>query len=112
MKLAEEQMAKTQEQVDFNGSLDGKRLIGNSFAYDILQDDGSGVITISYNAIQDVKVVALVASTQGYVYKRAEQQCGSGTGQFSLNCTGLRKGQYIIYINVDGNQFAEKVNVK
>lgn len=112
MRLAEEQMAKTRGQSDFEGSLDGKRLIGNDFAYDILQDDGSNMITINYNARQDVKVVALVASTQGYVYKRAEQQCEAGTGQFSLNCTGLRKGQYIIYINVDGNQYAEKVNVK
>lgn len=112
MRLAEELMAKTRGQSDFEGSLDGKRLIGNDFAYDILQDDGSNMITINYNARQDVKVVALVASTQGYVYKRAEQQCEAGTGQFSLNCTGLRKGQYIIYINVDGNQYAEKVNVK
>jgi len=112
MNLAAERMAKTRGQADFEGSIDGKRLIGNDFAYDILQDDGSNMITINYNARQDVKVVALVASTQGYVYKRAEQQCEAGTGQFSLNCTGLRKGQYIIYINVDGNQFAEKVNVK
>ena len=112
MNLAAERMAKTLWQADFEGSLDGKRLIGNDFAYDILQDDGSNVIIINYNARHDVKVVALVASTQGYVYKRAEQQCEAGTGQFSLNCTGLRNGQYIIYINVDGNQYAEKVNVK
>ena len=34
----------------------------------------------------------------------------SGSGQIPIDCTGLRKGQYIIYINVDGDKYAEKVN--
>ena len=61
---------------------------------------------------QDVRVVALVANSQGYVYKRAEQDCPAGSGQIPLDCTGLRKGQYIIYIHADGDKYAEKVNFK
>lgn len=49
---------------------------------------------------------------EGYVYKRAEQYCPAGSGHIPLDCTGLRKGQYIIYINVDGEKYAEKVNFK
>ena len=56
--------------------------------------------------------MALVANSQGYVYKRAEQDCPAGSGQIPLDCTGLRKGQYIIYINADGEKYAEKVNLK
>jgi len=53
-----------------------------------------------------------VANGLGYVYRRADQSCPVGNGQTTIDCSGLRRGQYIIYINVDGEQYAEKVNLK
>lgn len=82
------------------------------FWYDLSQDDSNGRVNINYSADHDVSIVALVANSQGYVYKRAEQDCPAGSGQIPLDCTGLRKGQYIIYINADGDKYAEKVNFK
>ena len=109
-RLAAEQAEKSQGQA---GSIaNGKKPVGGAFAYDIAQDDGSSRIVVNYDTSRDVKVVALVANSQGYVFKRAEQQCGAGTGQFTIDCDGLNRGQYIIYINVDGEQAAEKVNLK
>lgn len=82
------------------------------FWYDLSQDDSNGRVNINYSADHDVSIVALVANSQGYVYKRAEQDCPAGSGQIPLDCTSLRKGQYIIYINADGDKYAEKVNFK
>lgn len=109
-RLAEEEQARLWG----SGSGDPANSRGNDsgFRYDISQDDGSGQISINYAAGHDVRVVALVANSQGYVYKRAEQDCPAGSGQIPIDCTGLRKGQYIIYINVDGEKYAEKVNLK
>ena len=109
-RLAEEEQARLWG----SGSGDPANSRGNDsgFRYDISQDDGSGQVNINYDADHDVRVVALVANSQGYVYKRAEQDCPAGSGLIPLDCTGLRKGQYIIYINADGEKYAEKVNLK
>lgn len=110
-RLAAEQAVKIRWQAVPDGTCDGKHKIGGIFAYDISQADGSGVVTVSYDAWQDVKVIALVASTQGYVFKRTDQLCEAGTGQFTIDCADLRRGQYIIYMKVRGDQVAEKVNL-
>ena len=94
----------------FGNGLNGAS--GDGFVYDIVQDDGGNRVTVNYNSSHDTKVVALVANAQGYVYKRAEQQCEAGSGQFTIDCAGLRRGQYIIYINTDGDRYTEKINLK
>ena len=114
-RLAAEQAAKTRGQSDSSvpdGIPDGKRPIGHGFAYAVWQDGGSSLITVAYDASRAVKVSALVASSQGYTYRHTEHQCEAGAGQFTIDCSGLRRGQYIIYINVDGEQAAEKVCLK
>lgn len=112
-RLVEEELARWQPSPlspddDHNPQKRGK----DGFTYEISQPDGSDVVTIHYDTDHDVRLTALISNGLGYIYRRADQSCPTGTGQFSLNCTGLRNGQYIIYINVDGNQYAEKVNVK
>ena len=84
----------------------------DGFTYDLSQDDVSGMVTIHYATNHDTQMTALVANTQGYVYRRADQSCAAGIGSTTIDCSGLRRGQYIIYINVDGEQYAEKVNLK
>ena len=84
----------------------------DGFSYELSQPDGSDLVTIHYDTDHETRVTALISNGLGYIYRRADQTCPAGSGQLSLNCTGLRKGQYIIYIHVDGNQYAEKVNVK
>ena len=83
---------------------------GNGFAYKIASD-GNG-ITIDYQSDGPAKVVAILASNQGYVYQRRELNVPAGTGQLDLNTNGLRRGQYVVYLNVNGKDHAEKVNLK
>jgi hypothetical protein len=84
----------------------------DGFTYEISQPDGNDVVTIHYDTNHDVRVTALISNGLGYIYRHFDHSCLAGTDQLSLNCAELSKGQYIIYINVDGNQYAEKVNVK
>ena len=100
-RLAAEQAAKTRGQSDNSipGGVPGiKRQMDNGFAYAVSQDGGGSLITVAYDASRAVTVSALVASSQGYTYRHTEHQCEAGAGQFTIDCSGLRRGQYIIYI--------------
>ena len=79
------------------------------FAYHISQDEGTKTVTVSYSSEQPVKVTALLANSQGYVYYRASQSDGSA---ISLSYGNLRPGQYILHINIGSEKYAEKFNVK
>ena len=81
----------------------------NMFAYEISQNDNS--ITIYYQAEGNLRIIALLASNQGYVYQRQERKGAIGSDQISLSTNGLHKGQYVVYLNVNGQPYAEKVNV-
>ena len=110
-RLAEEELARWQKPSPSPDEPTNRR--GNDhFRYDITQPDGNDQVTIHYDTDHDTWVTALISNGLGYVYRRADETCPAGSGQLSLSSAGLRKGQYIIYINVDGNQYAEKVNVK
>lgn len=83
---------------------------GSGFEYEI-NNDGNG-ISVDYRLQGPAKIVALLASNQGYVYQRRELSVPAGTGHFDINTNGLRRGQYVVYLNVNGKDHAEKVNLK
>ena len=110
-RLAEEERARwlaSSPDEDSNPKSRGK----NGFTYNLPQDDNSDLVTINYSTDHATKMTALVTNALGYVYRRADQSCAVGNGQATIDCSGLRRGQYILYINVDGEQYAEKVNLK
>jgi hypothetical protein len=111
-RLAKEDAAARARSLDDDYSRRSKNCGNEGFAYNLSLNDGSNLVTIHYDIDHNTKMTALVANTLGYVYRRVDHNCDSGNGQATIDCKGLRKGQYIIYINVDGNQYAEKVNVK
>ncbi len=110
-RLAEEERARwlaSSPDEDSNPKSRGK----DGFTYNLPQDDNSDQVTINYSTDHATKMTALVTNALGYVYRRADQSCAVGNGQATIDCSGLRRGQYILYINVDGEQYAEKVNLK
>lgn len=82
----------------------------DGFSYEISQNDYS--VTIRYQADHYEKITALLTNNQGIVYQRLEKTGLAGSGQIEFNTSGLRRGQYIIYLNVDGMGYAEKFSVK
>lgn len=111
-RLAKEDAAARARSLDDDYSRRSKNCGNEGFAYNLSLNDGSNLVTIHYDIDHNTKMTALVANTLGYVYRRVDHHCDSGNGQATIDCKGLRKGQYIIYINVDGEQYAEKVNLK
>ena len=111
-RLAKEDAAARARSLDDDYSRRSKNCGNEGFAYNLSLNDGSNLMTIHYDIDHNTKMTALVANTLGYVYRRVDHNCDSGNGQATIDCKGLRKGQYIIYINVDGNQYAEKINLK
>ena len=83
---------------------------GRAFEYGITQNENG--VTIRYQAEGNPRIVALLANSQGYVYQRKEAGGTSGSGSIDLSTSGLRRGQYVVYLNVDGKAYAEKLNVK
>lgn len=82
----------------------------NGFTYKIASD-GNG-ITIDYQLDGPAKILTILASNQGYVYQRKEMKAPAGTGHLDINTSGLRRGQYVIYLNVNGKSHAEKISLK
>lgn len=79
------------------------------FTYHFSQDEDSETVTISYVSDQPVKVVILLTNYQGYIYRQTSQTDGT---PINLCYNGLRRGQYILRIDVGSQHFAEKFNVK
>jgi len=69
-----------------------------------------GLVTIDYSLDSDADITALVSDAMGIVYRRTHVHNQSGTGyNLTLDCSGLRRGQYILYINVNGKVYSNEV---
>lgn len=78
------------------------------FHYDV-QVIGSKII-INYNADEDIAVKTLLSDVMGYVYRRNSVKCRSEKADsIEIDCTGMRRGNYVLYINVNGKIYSDKV---
>lgn len=82
-----------------------------NFDYEI-QTNGS-MITIIYDIKKHSHVHAMVVDVLGAIHRDIQQTNEAGTGYtMSIDCSGLRRGQYIIYINVNGTIYNCKIPIK
>ena len=72
----------------------------------------NGRVTLGYSLDADAHIVTMLADAFGMVYRRADwtQEQGEGYSRVT-DCTGLRRGTYIFYINVNGRIYSEKVSL-
>lgn len=71
-----------------------------------------GVVNITYDLDADATINTIVASHMGMVYKHKEWTQKAGLGYtVQIDCNGLRTGVYILYINVNGKPYSEKVRI-
>lgn len=70
------------------------------------------VIQLTYDLDEDVSITTIVASHTGLLCmnKQWTQRAGRGYTQ-QIDCNGLRPGIYILYINVNGKVYSEKVTL-
>lgn len=70
-------------------------------------------VSLSYSLATDSQLRFLICNTAGMVFKSVflQQQAGNDYRQ-ELDCSGLPWGDYVLYIHVNNNTFAEKVSIK
>ena len=70
------------------------------------------IIHMSYDLDEDATITTIVANHMGFLnlYNQWTQQAGQGYS-VQIDCNGLRPGIYILYINVNGKVYSEKVTL-
>lgn len=81
------------------------------FDYKLIQDDNQVVLT--YDISENAHIHIMVVDIMGVVYRNIQQTNEAGNGYtIGIDGSGLRRGQYIIYMNVNGNIYNNKIQVK
>lgn len=69
-------------------------------------------ITIDYDLTEGATVKGLVCNVMGMVFRQQSQTHGAGEHyQMQLDCTGLRRGEYVLYLNVNGQVTSSTVSL-
>ena len=95
-------------QSDDNDALDS----GNpGFSYQLATNNNH--VNIIYNLEHPAHIHAMLVDVMGTVHRELQQTNNPGVGYtMNIDCSSLRRGQYIIYINVNGTIFNTKIPVK
>ena len=81
------------------------------FAYDLVVNGKT--VTITYNIEQTATIRILIVDVMGNIYQNIQQTNPEGNNySVSIDCSSLRRGQYIAYINVNGNIYNKKFPIK
>ena len=105
---------------------------GNGFSSsnDGTSDDGSGkngldntlqdlsvsvsgsAVTVGYTLLQDATVTALLCDISGVVHRQQSQTGQAGDScQMTILCDGLRRGQYVLHLNVNGQVASQAISL-
>ena len=70
------------------------------------------MVTVTYDLTAEASVKGIVSTVSGMVMRQCEQHCAEGTGcQMRIDCAGLRRGQYVLYMNVNGQVIGYTLNI-
>ena len=71
------------------------------------------MVTVTYDLTAEASVKGIVSTVSGMVMRQCEQHCAEGTDyQMRIDCAGLRRGQYVLYMNVNGQVIGYTLNVE
>ena len=85
---------------------DGSRIIKN-----VSISTSGQTVTVGYEVAQDATVKAMVCNVAGMVLRQESQSGVAGTNnEMTINCAGLRRGQYVLYLNVNGKVTSYTIN--
>lgn len=73
-------------------------------------DVNGNIINIDYSITKSATLKILVCDVMGRLYRNETLKVDSGEGQsYSIDCNGMKHGQYIIYINVEGDVYCKNI---
>ena len=71
------------------------------------------MVTVTYDLTAEASVKGIVSTVSGMVMRQCEQHCAEGTDyQMRIDCAGLRRGQYVLYMNVNGQVIGYTLNIE
>lgn len=83
------------------------------FSYMLQNNENSQTILLSFTLSRPVEIKVSLADIMGVVYKNYTHNYDSaGDYEIPLDYRGLRRGEYIIYINANGSYAVEKFSKK
>lgn len=79
-------------------------------SYDVVRDGRS--VRIDYSLTSRAMVSAIVSDPMGIIYRRSSRSDKAGEGySITFDVSGLRRGKYILYLNVNGKVYDNKIVV-
>lgn len=78
----------------------------DSFTFTLHNDQGR--ITIDYILKESAKMQFIVCDIMGVLHSSETILAEAGNSQHIINCSGMKPGQYIVYINVNGQVYNSK----
>lgn len=70
-------------------------------------------VTVTYDLTDDATVTGLICTVSGMVLRQQSQHSGSGSCyRMELDCSGLRPGEYVLSLNVNGKVTSHTVSLK
>ena len=69
-------------------------------------------VSINCSVDSDADIIALISDSRGIVYKRRDMTCNANQNYtIDIDCSGLHHGEYILYINVNGQIYNDKFRI-
>lgn len=66
-------------------------------------------VTINYSLSSNANLTLLVSDATGIVYKRMSESNLAGSYFITFDLSGLKRGEYILYMNVNGKIYSETI---
>ena len=86
------------------------RVAAQDIIHYTVRSDGS-TLTLDYSLDADASINALISSGRGILYGRRSMTQPAGTDyQLSFDTASLPRGEYVLYVNVNGKVYNEKVH--
>lgn len=71
------------------------------------------IVQIQYEQTIDATVFAQVCNVMGIVYRQSSKNGSCGEiSQIEINCNGLPKGEYVVYLSINGQAISSTVNIE
>ena len=98
------------EEIQLRDSLERAEEI-NIFPHEV--SFNGNTLILNYDLLADANINALICNAQGMVYAQQSTHAPSGENyQMAFDCSTLRRGEYVLYINVNGKVYNEKFQIK
>ena len=79
---------------------------------DFTVSHNNGVVSIDYKLLGKAHIQALVSDIMGTIYRQTRRTGAAGDDcSMTIDCRELRRGQYVLYLNVNGITYGQKLSL-